>query len=101
MDRRDFIKLLSSFIAGGFMGFFTPTLLQKRRKPKRKELLSGVKRGPVRLIKACEFCGGCVTVCPTQAIEFSYPLLLIHQEKCIRCRNCEKFCPVGAIRIKG
>ena len=100
MDRRDFLKILISFVGGGLLGTITTTLPKRWGRKEKEKILSGVISGPVRLEKACEFCGGCIALCPTQALELSYPLLRVYQERCIRCRNCEMFCPVGAIKIR-
>ncbi len=48
----------------------------------------------------CTFCGGCASVCPSQAI-------LIHDhrsditDRCSRCGNCFRFCPVDAVEEAG
>jgi len=46
----------------------------------------------------CLRCGGCISVCPTAALELKDNI--IHDEKlCTLCGICEKFCPVGAIKV--
>ncbi|HDO19651.1 MAG TPA: ferredoxin [Thermoplasmatales archaeon] len=46
----------------------------------------------------CLGCGGCVAICPKDAI-----LLLtngyasVDEEKCISCYLCVRYCPIGAI----
>lgn len=46
----------------------------------------------------CLRCGGCVSVCPFDAIEATdgkvYP-----NERCTECGICKKVCPVGAIDV--
>lgn len=40
-----------------------------------------------------------VRVCPVGAIEQNrYDLPTINLEKCIKCKQCVKFCPMGAIQ---
>jgi len=43
----------------------------------------------------CTKCGGCVSVCPTAAINTEAPGYT-DKEQCIRCCACVKACPVGA-----
>ena len=47
----------------------------------------------------CMWCGGCVSVCPVQALELRETAIYIDEGKCIDCGNCEKICPVGAIKV--
>ncbi|MFB6076255.1 MAG: DUF362 domain-containing protein [Candidatus Aenigmatarchaeota archaeon] len=47
----------------------------------------------------CLRCGGCVSVCPTDALNLTEYGIEIDREKCIECSNCEDFCPVGSIKI--
>ena len=53
--------------------------------------------------KMCCGCGACVSICPTNCIQFTegryvnYPT--VHKEKCIDCGLCLKTCP-GEINIK-
>jgi MinD superfamily P-loop ATPase len=46
----------------------------------------------------CCYCGGCVGVCPRDALELRETILFIDQSKCSGCGICMKFCPVDAIR---
>ncbi|MBU0762418.1 MAG: 4Fe-4S binding protein [Candidatus Altiarchaeota archaeon] len=46
----------------------------------------------------CLYCGGCVGICPTQALELDETILRVDEGKCTKCGLCVKFCPVGAIR---
>ena len=47
--------------------------------------------------EVCCYCGGCVGVCPVNAIELVERILKIDGDKCVSCGNCVKFCPVGAL----
>ena len=47
----------------------------------------------------CLRCGGCVGVCPKEALELKEVGIICDSSKCINCGNCEKFCPVEAIKI--
>ncbi|MFH1056089.1 MAG: 4Fe-4S binding protein [Candidatus Altiarchaeota archaeon] len=46
----------------------------------------------------CLYCGGCVGVCPTHALELMEVVLEVDEKKCNKCGICVKFCPVGAIK---
>ncbi len=51
--------------------------------------------------KLCMRCGGCVGVCPNLALDLLNGVELIYnEEKCVKCRICETFCPVGAIKFE-
>ena len=67
-----------------------------------------VKRVPQLYDKPenCCGCGACFSVCPSDAITmepdkegFLYPK--INNEKCIRCYQCEKVCPIKYADRKG
>ena len=47
------------------------------------------------------YCGGCVGVCPSGALELKEIVLDVDEGKCVKCGICVKFCPVGAIRRDG
>jgi len=47
----------------------------------------------------CCYCGGCVGVCPDDALVLMDTELKVDIEKCTLCRNCLLFCPVEAIAI--
>jgi ferredoxin len=51
--------------------------------------------------RKCLYCGGCVGVCPSKALELKEIVLEVDEGKCIKCGICVKFCPVGAIRGDG
>jgi digeranylgeranylglycerophospholipid reductase len=44
----------------------------------------------------CAYCGGCVSICPVDAIHLAETRLLIG-EACIECGLCVSACPVGAL----
>jgi ferredoxin len=45
----------------------------------------------------CLTCGGCISVCPQDAIYWNGGKAFVKQEKCISCAICIRTCPVGAI----
>lgn len=49
-------------------------------------------------IDQCYGCGGCVAVCPFQAIEMDEQAR-IDPEKCQECKLCELVCPENLIDI--
>ena len=46
----------------------------------------------------CMYCGGCVGVCPTNALTLNETMLVV-SEACNDCGICIKFCPVGALEV--
>jgi len=48
----------------------------------------------------CLACGGCVSLCPVDALELKNKELTIDHDKCMECGNCVKFCPVESLEIK-
>ena len=48
----------------------------------------------------CLSCGGCVSVCPKDALTLKNMKMEVDPEKCIECGMCVDFCPVGAPFIK-
>ena len=44
----------------------------------------------------CMYCGGCVSLCPADALTLEETYLVISEE-CIECGICITFCPVGAL----
>lgn len=44
----------------------------------------------------CLYCGGCVGLCPTDALTLEETYLVI-SDACIDCGICISFCPVGAL----
>jgi ferredoxin len=45
----------------------------------------------------CLSCGGCVSVCPQNAITMIAKKARINKPECISCGICLNTCPVGAI----
>ena len=45
----------------------------------------------------CLACGGCISVCPQDAISMIADKASVDKDKCISCEICIKTCPVGAI----
>jgi len=61
----------------------------------------GVKGGtmPKWASANCSFCGRCMEVCPTKAIEKidrEHKQLIYNEDKCVHCGRCVKACPTGA-----
>lgn len=46
----------------------------------------------------CAYCGGCVSVCPVEALTLVETRLEV-SEACIECGDCTSACPVGALSI--
>ncbi|WP_135606059.1 4Fe-4S binding protein [Methanococcoides sp. NM1] len=47
----------------------------------------------------CGYCGACVGVCPTGALELIETWIEVDSKKCTRCGICQKICPLGAIEV--
>ncbi|MEF8848514.1 MAG: 4Fe-4S binding protein, partial [Candidatus Thermoplasmatota archaeon] len=45
----------------------------------------------------CLACGGCISVCPQDAISWMGNKAFVNPEKCIDCKICIDACPIGAI----
>jgi len=45
----------------------------------------------------CLHCGGCVGLCPADAVTM-YELRLEISDACTECSICVRFCPVGALK---
>jgi len=45
----------------------------------------------------CLACGGCISVCPQDALSWCASHALVDKNKCISCSICINTCPVGAI----
>ena len=48
----------------------------------------------------CIYCGGCVSVCPVNALTLKENRIECDDSKCINCGACIKFCPPGAMKKK-
>lgn len=48
----------------------------------------------------CLACGGCISVCPQDAISWIGYKAFIDKEKCIMCKICINTCPVAAITLE-
>jgi digeranylgeranylglycerophospholipid reductase len=47
----------------------------------------------------CAYCGGCVSVCPVEALTLAETRLVV-DERCIDCGDCVSACPVGALQLE-
>jgi len=45
----------------------------------------------------CLACGGCISVCPQDALSMRGGKAYVTSNKCISCAICIKTCPIGAI----
>jgi len=67
------------------------------------DLPAGAPFGEIRVDKdACTLCMGCVSVCPTAALNAGgdLPQLKFTEWNCVQCGLCEKACPEDAIALK-
>ena len=48
----------------------------------------------------CAYCGGCVSVCPEEALTLAETRLVVNED-CIDCGDCVIACPVGALQPEG
>ncbi len=48
----------------------------------------------------CLSCGGCVSICPADAIIMNNKIAKVLTKKCISCEICVNTCPVGAISME-
>ena len=46
----------------------------------------------------CLKCGGCVSVCPTGALDLQ-DHVLYNEKLCILCGDCQEACPIEAIEV--
>jgi ferredoxin len=51
--------------------------------------------------KKCLACGGCISICPQDAISWIGYKAEVNLEKCISCAICIRTCPIGAITGEG
>jgi len=47
--------------------------------------------------KKCLSCGGCISICPQDALSMEGMKALIDRKKCIGCAICIRVCPINAI----
>ena len=47
--------------------------------------------------KICLACGGCISVCPQDALRMKGSKANVDMDKCILCGICIKTCPIAAI----
>ena len=45
----------------------------------------------------CLACGGCISVCPQDALSMQGGRAFVTDEKCISCAICIRICPIGAV----
>jgi len=65
----------------------------------RKEKRIYITMAKVEVDRAkCCYCGGCVGVCPKDALVLQETVISVDDERCIGCGICVKFCPVDAIK---
>ena len=48
----------------------------------------------------CLSCGGCVSVCPQDAITLKNLIAFVDVDKCTSCKICVNKCPIGAISLE-
>lgn len=48
----------------------------------------------------CIDCAGCVSICPTQALDMVLLDLTCDDGACIGCDLCTRFCPVRALTLE-
>lgn len=50
--------------------------------------------------KTCIDCAGCVSICPTRALDMIVLDLTCEDSACIGCDLCTRFCPVRALTLE-
>ena len=48
----------------------------------------------------CIDCAGCVSICPTRALDMIQLDLTCEDDACIGCDLCTRFCPVRALTLE-
>ncbi|HIG99016.1 MAG TPA: 4Fe-4S binding protein [Thermoplasmata archaeon] len=59
------------------------------------------KRKAVVKKEKCLACGGCISVCPQDAILMIFSKADVDDKLCNSCSICVKTCPIGAITWEG
>ncbi len=95
MKRRDFIKIIGSSVLAFITGFGSSFFVFFKKSKNKK--YNSYARQKIYIKNVCAACGGCIAVCPTQAIRLEYPVWKIEPSLCILCKNCIKVCPVNAL----
>jgi len=49
----------------------------------------------------CLACGGCISICPQDAILITFGKALVNMDLCNSCSLCMKTCPIAAICWEG
>ena len=49
----------------------------------------------------CLACGGCISVCPQDAITMDGGRAFVLKQKCFSCALCIRICPIGVISEEG
>ncbi len=47
----------------------------------------------------CAYCGGCVAVCPADALTLAETRLVVDETRCAACGTCLTACPTGALTL--
>ncbi|HEC89850.1 MAG: ferredoxin [Thermoplasmata archaeon] len=50
--------------------------------------------------RECLSCGGCISVCPVDAVFMKNLRAFVDQSLCIGCSICVNTCPIGAISLE-
>ena len=52
----------------------------------------------IEITKECIGCGGCLEICPEDAISLCSTQSIVNHYKCLECHICISACPVEAIK---
>lgn len=47
----------------------------------------------------CLGCGGCVPVCPVEALLLAAEGITCDRDRCLVCGDCALFCPINALEL--
>jgi ferredoxin len=63
--------------------------------------MQSLSQDVIRDEERCTHCGGCVTLCPTNAfiVDRGTMQVAFNHEKCVACGQCINICPPGAMKI--